>query len=309
MLMAEHRITPYQFGSFAILFASILWGTTGTAASFAPEISSLAIGAFSMGVGGLLQACFAYKALNQASSQLIKHKKMLLIGALALAVYPLAFYTSMRLAGVAVGTVISIATAPFFTVLLERLFSNNSHITKKWLISFVIGMVGIALLTFSESSVSAHSVSAHSVPTRDESLQTLGIVLGLVAGLTYATYSWIAKAMIDEGIPSQAALGSIFGLGALLLLPTLAFTGGNLFTSASNTLILGYMAIIPMCIAYIAFGFGLRHVKASSATLLTLFEPVVAAALAVLVVGEVIPLIGWFGMGLIVICLLLQSTS
>jgi DME family drug/metabolite transporter len=40
--------------------------------------------------------------------------------------------------------------------------------------------------------------------------------------------------------------------------------------------------------------------------LITLFEPVVAAALAVVVVGESIPLLGWSGIGLILICLLIQ---
>lgn len=34
------------FGVLVILFASLLWGTTGTAATYAPDISPLAIGAF-----------------------------------------------------------------------------------------------------------------------------------------------------------------------------------------------------------------------------------------------------------------------
>ena len=41
-------------GVLAIVIASFLWGTTGTAAQFAPEISPLAIGAFAMGIGGVL---------------------------------------------------------------------------------------------------------------------------------------------------------------------------------------------------------------------------------------------------------------
>jgi drug/metabolite transporter, DME family len=300
MAMTQNRFTKYQYGSLSILFASILWGTTGTVASFAPDISPPAIGAFSMGIGGLLQACLAYNQLRQDLSKILLHKKKLFISALALAAYPLAFYSSMRLAGVAVGTVISIATAPFFTVLLERLFSKNSNFTKQWLSSFGIGMIGITLLAFSESSVATHS---------EQNLRLLGIALGLVAGLTYAIYSWVAKAMIDEGIQSQAAMGSIFGIGAVLLLPTLAFTGDTLFSSSTNALVVGYMAVIPMCLGYIAFGFGLRHVKASSANLLTLFEPVVAAALAVLIIGELIPLLGWVGILLIIVCLLLQSKS
>ncbi|RLQ19148.1 DMT family transporter [Vibrio sp. SBT000027] len=298
MNLAINRVNEFQTGTLAILFASILWGTTGTAASFAPDLSPLAIGAFSMGVGGLMQAGLAYRKILLAFDKLLQNKKLLAVSALALAVYPLAFYSSMKLSGVAIGTVVSIATAPFFSALLECLISKKNNINKRWLTSFVIGVVGIGLLVFSESSSTNES---------GDDLKLLGIALGLVAGLCYAIYSWATKALIDKGIKSQAAMGSIFGLGAMLLLPTLWFTGENLFSSQINVLVISYLTLIPQCLGYIAFSFGLRHVTASSANLLTLFEPVVAAVLAVCVVGELIPFIGWLGMFLIVLCLLIQS--
>ncbi|PMH12831.1 DMT family transporter [Vibrio splendidus] len=298
MNLAINRVNEFQTGTLAILFASILWGTTGTAASFAPDLSPLAIGAFSMGVGGLMQAGLAYRKILFAFDKLLQNKRLLAVSALALAVYPLAFYSSMKLSGVAIGTVVSIATAPFFSALLECLISKKNNINKRWLTSFAIGVVGIGLLVFSESSTTNESGDA---------LKLLGIALGLLAGLCYAIYSWATKALIDKGIKSQAAMGSIFGLGAMLLLPTLWFTGENLFSSQSNVLVISYLTLIPQCLGYVAFSFGLRHVTASSANLLTLFEPVVAAVLAVCVVGELIPFIGWLGMFLIVLCLLIQS--
>ncbi|OEE53282.1 DMT family transporter [Vibrio splendidus] len=298
MNLAINRVNEFQTGTLAILFASILWGTTGTAASFAPDLSPLAIGAFSMGVGGLMQAGLAYRKILLAFDKLLQNKKLLAVSALALAIYPLAFYSSMKLSGVAIGTVVSIATAPFFSALLECLISKKNNINRRWLTSFAIGVVGIGLLVFSESSSANES---------GEDLKLLGIALGLVAGLCYAIYSWATKALIDKGIKSQAAMGSIFGLGAMLLLPTLWFTGDNLFSSQTNVLVISYLTLIPQCLGYIAFSFGLRHVTASSANLLTLFEPVVAAVLAVCVVGELIPFIGWLGMSLIVLCLFIQS--
>ncbi|MEZ9474313.1 DMT family transporter [Vibrio splendidus] len=298
MNLAINRVNEFQTGTLAILFASILWGTTGTAASFAPDLSPLAIGAFSMGVGGLMQAGLAYRKILLAFDKLLQNKKLLAVSALALAIYPLAFYSSMKLSGVAIGTVVSIATAPFFSALLECLISKKNNINQRWLTSFSIGVVGIGLLVFSESSSTNES---------GDDLKLLGIALGLVAGLCYAIYSWATKALIDKGIKSQAAMGSIFGLGAMLLLPTLWFTGENLFSSQTNVLVISYLTLIPQCLGYVAFSFGLRHVTASSANLLTLFEPVVAAVLAVCVVGELIPFIGWLGMFLIVLCLLIQS--
>ena len=298
MNLAINRVNEFQTGTLAILFASILWGTTGTAASFAPDLSPLAIGAFSMGVGGLMQAGLAYRKILFAFDKLLQNKRLLAVSALALAVYPLAFYSSMKLSGVAIGTVVSIATAPFFSALLECLISKKNNINRRWLTSFAIGVVGIGMLVFSESS---------STNEPGDDLKLLGIALGLLAGLCYAIYSWATKALIDKGIKSKAAMGSIFGLGAMLLLPTLWFTGDNLFSSQTNVLVISYLTLIPQCLGYIAFSFGLRHVTASSANLLTLFEPVVAAVLAVCVVGEVIPFTGWLGMSLIVLCLFIQS--
>ncbi|EJR0951826.1 EamA family transporter [Vibrio alginolyticus] len=298
--MLKKHFTDYQLGTLSILFASTLWGTTGTAASLAPDVSALAIGAFSMGIGGFMQACLSAKSLKRDFRKVVHKKKTLLVSIIALATYPLAFYSSMRFAGVAIGTVISISTAPFFSALLECLFSRNQTITKRWMMSFAIGVIGITLLLASESS--ANSLF-------DQDMKHWGVLLGLLAGLTYAIYSWRVKAMIDHGIESQTAMGSVFGIGGVLLLPTLFITGDNLFASSTNTTVMLYMALIPMGLGYVAFGFGLRFVTASGASILTLFEPVIAAALAVAIVGEEISLIGWVGITLTLVCLFLQSKN
>ncbi|EMB9236198.1 EamA family transporter [Vibrio alginolyticus] len=298
--MLKKHFTDYQLGTLSILFASTLWGTTGTAASLAPDVSALAIGAFSMGIGGFMQACLSAKSLKRDFRKVAHKKKTLLVSIIALATYPLAFYSSMRFAGVAIGTVVSISTAPFFSALLECLFSRNQTITKRWMMSFAIGVIGITLLLASESS--ANSLF-------DQDMKHWGVLLGLLAGLTYAIYSWGVKTMIDHGIESQTAMGSVFGIGGVLLLPTLFITGDNLFASSTNTTVMLYMALIPMGLGYVAFGFGLRFVTASGASILTLFEPVIAAALAVAIVGEEISFIGWVGITLTLVCLFLQSKS
>ncbi|WP_372584775.1 DMT family transporter [Vibrio alginolyticus] len=300
MTVLKKHFTDYQLGTLSILFASTLWGTTGTAASLAPDVSALAIGAFSMGIGGFMQACLSAKSLKRDFRKVVHKKKTLLVSIIALATYPLAFYSSMRFAGVAIGTVVSISTAPFFSALLECLFSRNQTITKRWMMSFAIGVIGITLLLASESS--ANSLF-------DQDMKHWGVLLGLLAGLTYAIYSWGVKAMIDHGIESQTAMGSVFGIGGVLLLPTLFITGDNLFASSTNTTVMLYMALIPMGLGYVAFGFGLRFVTASGASILTLFEPVIAAALAVAIVGGEISFIGWVGITLTLVCLFLQSKS
>jgi len=287
-------------GSVAIIIACLFWGTTGTAASFTPNVSPLATGAFAMGLGGLLLVLSSLKSLKKDSSKLLAQYKLLLLGGLSVAVYPLAFYSSMRLSGVAIGTVVSLASAPFFTVLLECLISKKS-VSTKWFISFAIGAVGIALLSMGK---------VNDIQQQTQTMQHyFGMLLGLLAGLSYALYSWVAKCLIDQDIHSKSAMASMFGLAALLLLPSLLFTGDNLFASTSYSLIALYMAIIPMFLGYVLFGYGLNYVAASHATLLTLLEPALATVMAVLIVGEKFSAIGWFGIGLILLCLVIQMTN
>lgn len=289
-----------HYGFIAVLVASVLWGTTGTAASYAPNLSPLAIGAIAMGGGGLLQALLAHKSIRSHLPQIRAYYPLLLTGMISVAIYPLAFYSSMRMAGITIGTVVSIGSAPLFTALLEKCFDKKA-LSGKWFISFVFGVTGVFLLSIGES----HSQGAlHPIATEQKSI---GIILGLIAALTYSLYSWAAKKMIDRGVDSKASMGLIFGFGALILLPTLFFTGTNLFDEPVNLYVVGYMMLIPMFLGYLLFGYALKTISASTATTLTLFEPLVAALFAVLLVGEQLALIGWLGMALIFICLAVLS--
>lgn len=295
------KLSPH-YGFIAVLVASVLWGTTGTAASYAPNLSPLAIGAIAMGGGGLLQALLAHKSILSHLPQIRSYLPLLLVGMISVAIYPLAFYSSMRMAGITIGTVVSIGSAPLFTALLEKFFDQKA-LSLKWFISFIFGVAGVLLLSIGES----HSQGSSSAISADQ--KSIGIILGLIAALTYSLYSWAAKKMIDQGVDSRASMGLIFGFGALILLPTLFFTGSNLFDEPVNLYVVGYMMLIPMFLGYLLFGYALKTISASTATTLTLFEPLVAALFAVLLVGERLAPIGWIGMVLIFVCLAVLSKA
>ena len=282
-------------GMGGVLIAALLWGTTGTAATFAPGVSAVAIGAVAMGVGGMLQALIALRGIARHRATLRHHWRMLLTGALAVAVYPLAFYASMHLAGVTVGTVISIGSAPLLSALIEYGL-DGQRLTRRWMTGAAAGVAGMVLLCLAES--------AHSSSTAQQSEVITGIVLGLLAGLTYALYSWAARHLMQRGIPSRTAMGATFGFGGIMLMPVLFVTGAPLLASWNNAAVGIYMALVPMFIGYLCYGYGLARIPASMATTITLLEPAIAAVLAVVIVGERLPALGWVGIGLIVACLL-----
>src|SRR5690606_947869 len=89
------------------------------------------------------------------------------------------------------------------------------------------------------------------------------------------------------------------GAGAVLLAPVLVAVGAPLLQSWSTVGIAAYLALGPMFVAYLLFGFGLRTVRSSTATTVTLLEPVVATTLALVIVGERLAPIGWLGFALV----------
>lgn len=278
------------WGALFVLSASVLWGTTGTAATFAPGVSPLAIGAVAMGFGGLLQAAIAVRPALAFGSALRRQWRTLALGSLAVAMYPLAFYSSMHLAGVAVGTVVSIGSAPLASAVIERVV-DRTPFTARWAAGALLGVSGAVLLCTTGSGDVAAAGSEASTPA--------GVVLGLVAGMTYSLYSWAAHRVINAGVPSRPVMGTVFGIGGLLLMPVLAATGAPLLGSWQNLSVGVYMAVVPMFAGYVFFGWGLARVRASTATTLSLTETVVAAVLAVVVVGERLPAPAWAGAALI----------
>ncbi|WP_222429743.1 DMT family transporter [Cobetia crustatorum] len=301
-------------GSLAVLFAALLWGTTGTAAHFNQDVSPLATGAFAMGVGGMLQALIARPNILGCLELLLAQKRLVLLGAVCVVIYPLAFYSSMHLAGVAIGTVITIATAPLAAAILERLFGNH-RLTLSWYISLALGIAGVVMMAMDETAshgvtvAPASELNARGEPS-EEWQRLAGIVLGIIAGVTYAAYSLIARRMMDRGTHARAAMGSLFGVAGIALIAGLGlsmlFSDPRLFATLGNTSVALYMVLVPMFLGYLAFGYGLKTIAASKATLLTLFEPLVAALLAVTIVGEHIAPLGWLGMALIAVCLVIQ---
>lgn len=290
----------HLWGTSAVLVAAILWGTTGTAATFAPAAGPLAIGAASLGIGGILQALVALPALVRSLLGLRARWGIVAIGAVAVFVYPLAFYSSMHLAGVAIGTVSSLASAPVASGVLERIIDKR-RLGGWWFLAALLGITGSILLVGASSSqvTTEHNIIG-------------GIGLGLVAGVSYATYTWAAQYLMAQQISRAAAMGSIFGIGGLLLMPVLVATGAPLLATSETVAVGVYMASVPMFLGYVAFGYGLSKIPASSATTITLVEPAVATILAVWIVDEYLTTAGWIGLaifGLVMVILAFAPSS
>jgi len=285
-------------GVLALVLASLLWGTTGTSASFLPaNVSPLAVGASTMGIGGLL----LFAATVRPAIRVLRDRaarRWVVLGAAGVFVYPLAFYAGMNLAGVAVGNVVALGSGPVFAAILEWVIERRA-LSRRWLVATLIAVAGIALLTIGK-------IPDAGAGPRDT---LAGAGLALLAGLAYALYTYASSRAIHSAVPdvdgrppaSNGAMGAMFGIGAVLLLPVLLVTGGPLLQSWTSVGIAGYLAVGPMFVAYLLFGIGLRSIRSSSVTTITLLEPVVATVLAVVVVGERLAPVGWVGLACVLL--------
>ncbi|WP_448624996.1 DMT family transporter [Geodermatophilus sp. URMC 64] len=291
-------MSPRTSGFAAVLVTSVLWGTTGTAATFAADAGPLAIGAAALGIGGLLQAVIGLSSLRRSRQALRGHAGLVTVGAVALGIYPLANYSSMHLSGVAIGTVVSGAAAPLASSVLERVLERRL-LSRSWMLAASLGILGSVLLCLSQAGGPAATATATAA----------GVGLALLAGSSYALYSWVVHRLMDSDIPRAASMGAVFGAGGGLLIPVLLITGAPLLASTQSVAVVAYMALVPMFLGYLLFGYGLTRLRPSTATTLTLTSVAVAAVLAVLVVDERLTMMGWIGLALICATLIVLALA
>lgn len=276
-----------------MLLASVLWGTTGVVAHHAPDGSDqLLVGLSTFGFGGLLLLVVDTRPTLRLL-RTARHLPVALLGAVGVALYASLYYVAMDRVGVAIGNVLALGSGPLFAVMLE-LVVDRRRVDPRWAAAATVTVAGVALL----------ASSADSAPG---SQPVSGVLLALGAGFGYALYSWSGARLIARGESSRSVMGGIFTLAAVGLLPAFLLAGPGPLAEPRGLLVLAYLAVVPMALAYLLFGYGLRHLAASAATTLTLAEPVVATLLAVALLHEHLSPTAWAGLGVIVVGLLLVA--
>ncbi|MFF5966450.1 DMT family transporter [Streptomyces collinus] len=271
-----------------ILIAAVLWGTTGTAGSLAPSgVPAAAIGCAGLALGGILMFLTSRGARSLPAACTGRERWLLVLGALAVAAYPVTFYPAVSRTGVAVATVIALGCAPVFAGLLSWM-TGQARPTARWTAATAAAVVGCVLL------VLGPELSGHATP-----MDLTGVGLAVCAGLSYAAYSLIGGRLIRRGHSSGSVMGVLFGAGGLLVLPIVLSTSTHWLVTTRGAAVTLHLALFTVFLAYRLFGHGLRHTPASVATTLTLSEPAVAAVLGVTVLGERLPAASWCGLAVL----------
>ncbi|MCM3088336.1 DMT family transporter [Bhargavaea ginsengi] len=265
----------------SVLIGAILWGTTGTAQSYLPEsVHPLTVGALRLAGGGLILLFFAI-AMRRVNFGEWPWRATL-VAAVAMALFQPFFFGSVRLTGVAVGTVTGIGSAPVFAGLIEWIILRRRP-SRRWAMATVLAVAGCALLLLTGDDVSVN-------PS--------GVLLALGAGLTFAVYSMTSKIVLEFANPA-AAVGVVFTISAMLLSPFLFIYPLDGLRSQEGISVIIYIAVAATAVAYLLYSSGLKELPAATAVTLALAEPLTAAILGVAIVGEELNFFAWMGVGLL----------
>ncbi|MCI1748135.1 MAG: DMT family transporter [Acidipropionibacterium sp.] len=104
-------------------------------------------------------------------------------------------------------------------------------------------------------------------------------------------------------------MAAMFTLASVVLVPWFLLAGPGPLVSPRGLAVLAYLAVVPMALGYLLFGYGLRQVPASAATTLALTEPMMATLLATSTLGEKLAPAGWIGLSLVGVGIVLSAMS
>jgi len=253
-------------------------------------VHPLVIGASRLVVGGF--ALLIFLLIMRKISFRNWPWKATLLSALAMVGFQYFFFTSIRLTGIAIGTVVTIGSAPAFSGIVEWVLLKRRP-TRVWIISTFLAIIGCVLLFSNTGGIV---------------ISPVGISLSLGAGLLFSFYALFNKEVLEK-VDAVPAVAVIFSVGAIMLLPFLfLFETEGLFTRQGIATTV-YLGIATTSVAYILFSYGLKRIPSSSAVTLSLAEPLTAAILSILIVGERLNSTSWMGIALLLGGILVLTLS
>ena len=278
----------------AVLLAAALFGTTGTAQALGPSTTTpLGVGAARLVVGGLaLLALLPVLGNDRREVFRLWRTPTGVIAGACTAGYQVCFFAGVDRAGVAVGTLVAIGSGPVLTGLLARWLLHDRP-GRAWLAATALCLFGLALLVLSRGA----ALSADAV----------GIALAVLAGLSYAAYTVLAKKQLDAGDAPSVVMAAAFGLGGLLSVPLLMSQPLGAFGTGKGIALALYLGLVATALAYLLFVRGLAVLLAGPVTTLMLAEPVVATTLGIVVLHEQLSAVGAIGAALVLVGLVVQG--
>lgn len=255
-----------------VLAAGMLYGTTGTAQALAPGgADPSSVGLLRLALGGLALLPFAAARSGGFRVLLRGASPWVLLAGAGLAGFQVLFFRGVIAAGVALGTVVAIASGPVFAGALGAAVFRE-RLSPAWWVSTALAAAGCALVSLGKSAAPAPAA---------------GIALALGAGASYALLG-LGIRKSSAALPSLGAVTLGLLAGSLLLVPVYLASGSGLgwVLSPRGALTAAHLGLLTTALPYFLFGRALGILPMGWVYTLGLSEPLVAALLGILCLRE-----------------------
>lgn len=269
-------------GLLQVCAAGVLWGTGGLVVTVLHErdgLGAMSASAWRMALAAVALWSFVVLTGRRAGvrTTLRDHPLRAALVGVGTAAYQGLYFVSVLMVGVGVATVVSLGLAPILTSGWEHLRARTRPPMRE-LGVLVAALVGLVLISATADGSGAPG-----------DRPTLGLILAVVAGATYAATTVLGHALAKDVAP--IALTTVAtAAGAVVLVPFLGIAAARnepvLVQSPSSWLLLIYLGVATLALAYAFLYAGLRTTPGSAATVATLVEPLSAAVLAAVLLDE-----------------------
>jgi drug/metabolite transporter (DMT)-like permease len=261
-------------GYVLIAAASALWGTMGILARLSYDYGILPEVLIALRlVISSATLLFVLALFSRGSLRIQKSDALLFVafGIFAVALQRISYFYAVNL------TTATMAAILFFTypifVSLSALFLFKEKITVREVAAIALTFLGAALV-----------VKAYDRPSLSNNL--VGIMFGVLSSLFFVLYFMMAKKFRDKYTSWTLTL---YGdaVGALALTPIISLSVGQVLVFPWQLwLLILAIAWVPSLLAYLLYSQALKHVKSSKAGILGVIEPLTAALLSAMLLGE-----------------------
>ncbi|MFC3999444.1 DMT family transporter [Nocardiopsis sediminis] len=279
-----------QRGFLLLITAGVLWGTGGLAGHLLQDVSgvpSLAVATYRLLLGGLLITAFLGVSGRLRRLPLTRPllARLVLNGVLH-AVFQSLYFASLALVPVGLATFVKIGSVPVF-VAIGICLGSRSLPARRLVVSVLLAVAGLALL--------AGFPGADASPAR----LAAGLGCSLGAGLVFSLMT-LANRKPVAGLDPLVNVGLGLLVGGVLLAPAGAAAGLAVPADALSLGLLAFLALVPTALAYLAFFGGLRTASDTAAAVGGITEPLTAAVLSMVLLGEQMTALGAVGSALLV---------
>ncbi len=280
-------------GILLVSTAAVLWGTIGIAAQMIyrqSDMTPVAVGFYRLALGFPMVALLCWQIVGRRVFLVDRwtYRRMLAIGAMV-ALFQVCYFTAIEYVGVAIATLITLCTAPVLVALASVLFLKET-LTRPTLTALLCALSGTALLVGAPGTVS------------DPAKLVTGTLFALGSASGYALMTLLGKGLAGKCHPLHATAVA-FGAGALCLLPLVLANGQTWQQTADIWRLLAYLGLVPTAIGYTLFFIGVRGIRASTSSILTMIEPLTATLLAWWLFSERLGPVALLGAGLLFVAI------